>query len=131
VAIDDILSWMRWQSTVERALQKGSSGGYWAVVAAGDYAIRGEIGNDIYPDRILWHCELMSLEQLEAGMPTERREAFVYMHPDGPVPIALEVDNTLLLLKPTVKGMSLSLLDSCAFVGAYIRGFFRGLFRGD
>lgn len=131
VAIDDILSWMRWQAMVERALARGSSGGYWAVLAASEHVIRAEIGNEIYPDRILWHCDLLSLENLDAGMPTERREAFVYMHPDGPVPIAIEVDSTLLLLKPTVKGMSLSLLDSIANIETYIRGFVRGIFRGD
>jgi hypothetical protein len=131
VSIDDILSWMRWQSMIERALAKGSEDGYWAVIAASDQVIRAEIGNEIYPDRILWHCDLMSIRQLDDGMPTERRKALVFMHPDGPVPIALEVDNTLLLLKPTVKGMSMSLVDSCAYISAVIHGFFRGLFRRD
>lgn len=131
VAIDDILSWMRWQSMVERALEKGSSGGYWALVGASEHGIKAEIGNEIYPDRILWQCELMSIKPRYGSFAMERQDALVYMHPDGPVPIALEVDNTLLLLKPTVKGMSLSLMDSCAYLSVCMTNFLERMFRGD
>lgn len=120
VALDDILRWIKWQVVIERALQHEPSTGFWVEVSESERQVKAEIGSDIYPERSLWQVEILP-RTVHSELSLIRSAACVHMHPDAQIPVAVKTESDILLLKPAVKGMSLSLLD-------FFSGFINKLF---
>lgn len=108
IAIEDMLRWVRWQLVLERSLKCQPREGFWVEISEAENQMKAEIGNNNYPDRSLWQCDLLPGRISEN---CQRLEVSVYLHPDGVVPVAFETAKQVVLLKPAVKGMSLSLLE--------------------
>lgn len=132
VAVDDLISWVRWQLNVEKCLKQAPAPGFWIQPLLLDGRKKADVGSVNYPDRPIWRCEIFQIKSPEgavaektggnqvdgqeaAGEPLADPGKFparVYMHADGPLPVAVEAEGMLFVVKPPAR-ISLILLDLC------------------